>query len=1086
MLNSQVKHWHTVFDCRSSDYGSSNSDSLLIFAQDGGQSFGLPFEMDKTTTILGIEVHQLYEQLVYSLSKTARERIQKLQFSDRQTTNHIRVQRLEITRFLRLVLGNASCMEGQVISESIALVLGALPDLVEPLKKNGWNSVCDKEICGYQIYHGVLEWRWLLMLILKDVKDCTVTANDEFLVGLFENRPLKTFGRLYGGMMTDMLSLAYHLFRMYGAENIIAKTPYTCYCTKLMWLGMMVLAEATKERLDFWICFNESMPSAVKESSDGYLFKIWIMNALSKFFVHKPTLEGEKPSATLLSGNIVMDDIVKNFLKSNVKEVQVREFLILLNPIITTLWPERFEIVIAVWDYFSVRLDSCFIAQNDSLEAMSCVSQSVAGYIEQASLLAASETTPVNLNLQQKSFHLFLVMLSKVIRHCTTQALNRKVQIIFNRIFLKLGPKKFENITEQAIYNLGLMFLTMISATSFETDYPRLSKLIQMIPLICGPTNFPIEARIKRIVVAAQVHMALLVLFTGSSFDKTEHIVSFLQSIEIPYRKYGNRMQPVLKIIAEGMQLIYEKALLKKSFNRGEKHLIGSWILKYLRNRSSERKRQKLLEVILASLNCKDAPLDDEYFNAVDQYVMPFVKEKFSSKVSPSCIAQIAAHMTRQKLLSYTTLVHIPSFFTTYINCPTACPEQVLVYLKELSQSSKCLTLIGESIIIQQWLKLGFYFDRESLLDLTRAVYSLKEFRFLCEIAEYDLFESNAIPMKLFFLSIAKRYKESDTVTQIEMQNKLHNLFQNFDEWFSKPEGIIRRRILAVLVLALTKCPDVFYIPGNYSCLYSIAFQHFFLPCSVLAERDIQHEFVEEMARIFHNVMDIIGNMDYSGNETIEDTAYNMINKWLPHFAKLKNPNDALKPLIQFFCGRNEALVLYTMPRFVTMFVDLQRCLPKPNALPIMQLLKKLIETLVSRKNYAKIALFIRTMGLSITQHAFMCNAMHSTRAIAMEIVYDLLNSTEGSSDTVKQEMGSVLVSFTHKYFSVSAECYINFMCRLVDHKPNFIRSMIDLMRCDVSQGEITCGQQKDNILQKALECLENAFKENRQSIVKR
>lgn len=1086
MANSQVSQYNTIFDCRSLDGGSSISDRLQIFARNGGRSFGLPFEIAKTATILGIKVHQFYEELVYDLSKIARDRIQKLQFSDRQTTNHIRLQRLKITRFLRLVLGNVTCMEGQAISESITMVLGALPDLVNPLNKNGWNSVSDKEICGYQIYHSVLEWRWLLMLILRDAKEYNLTTHDEFLIGFCENSSVKTFAIMYGEMMADLLNLAYHLFRMYGVGHIANKTPYTCYCTKLMWLGMMVLADTTKEQLGFWICFKENAPSIVKESSDVYLFKIWIMNALAKFYEHEPTLEEEKFSTTLLAGSTVIDDIVKNFLESDVKEMQAREFLILLNPIMSTLWPERFEDVIALWKYFSDRLDSSFISQSDSVEAIGCAIHSVAEFIEQAALLAAPKKKHDNVSLQTKSFHVFLIMLSKVIRHYTAQALNRKVQIIFNRIFLKLAPTKFEDMTEQAVYNLGLMFLTMISATSFDNDYPRLSKLIQMIRLTSGPTNSPIEARIKRIVVAAQVHMALLVLVTGSSFDKTAHIVSFLQSIEIACKMYGNRMQPVLKIIAEGMHLIFNKGLQNKSFNKGEKHLIGPWILKYLRSRSSERGKQNVLEVILASLNCNDASLDDEYFAAIDEYVMPYVKEKFRNTGASTCVARIAARVTIRKVLSYTTLVHVPSCFNTYINCSIAHPEQVLVYLKELSQSIKCLTLIGEKIIIQQWLKMGFYFDRESLLDLTRAVYNLKEFKALCEIPEYDLFESNSNPMKLFFIYVAQRYKESDAVKQIEMKNELHTVFQNFDGWFFKPEGMIKKRILDMLVFALLKCPEVFYIPGNNSCLYSIAFQNYFLPSSVLGDSKIQHEIIEEMARIWHNVMDIIGKMDYNGNEVIEHAAYNMISKWLPHFTTLKSPSDALKPFIQFFCGRNEDLVLFTMPRFVIMFIDLQRCLPKTNALPIMQLLKKLIETLIIKRNYEKIALFIRTMGLSITQHAFMCNALRSTRAIAMEIVYDLVSSTEGPSNLVKQEIGSVLVSFTRKFFPVSAECYINFIRRLVDRNPSFIHSVIDLIRCDVVEAEITCGQQENNSLQQALECLENAFKESRNNIVKR
>lgn len=326
-----------------------------------------------------------------------------------------------------------------------------------------------------------------------------------------------------------------------------------------------------------------------------------------------------------------------------------------------------------------------------------------------------------SLILQRNSFHVFLIMLSRIIRHYTREADNRKVQIIFNRIFLKLGPKKFENMTDkQAVHNIGLMFLTMISATSFHNDYPRVSNLIQLVPLYNGPNNLPVDARIKHMVVAAQAHMSLLVVFSSSSFDKTKHIVSLLQGIDVSFRKYGSRIQPILEIIAQGMQLIYSKAVSKQSFSRGEKHLIGPWIQTYLRNSSSTRERQKLLEVILDSFHCPDLSFDYEYFNAIDQYIMPYVNEKFSSKdVASPCIARIAARMTLQRSSNLTKNFQQSLLFTTYINCPTACPEHLLVYLKELTQSSKIVSLLGENVIIQQRLKMGFYIDRESLLDLT-------------------------------------------------------------------------------------------------------------------------------------------------------------------------------------------------------------------------------------------------------------------------------------------------------------------------------------------------------------------------------
>lgn len=133
-------------------------------------------------------------------------------------------------------------------------------------------------------------------------------------------------------------------------------------CVKFMWLGMKVLADARKvdetKHLDFWICFDKNMPSILNGTSDGDLFKIWLMNALIKLYEQNRNTKSkhEQPLVPLSVSHTAIDDSVKNFLKSAKTEMQVRTLLVLLNPVISELCPERIETLITVWDYFSVRL----------------------------------------------------------------------------------------------------------------------------------------------------------------------------------------------------------------------------------------------------------------------------------------------------------------------------------------------------------------------------------------------------------------------------------------------------------------------------------------------------------------------------------------------------------------------------------------------------------------------------------------------------------------------------------------------------------------------------------------------------------
>ncbi|XP_053661946.1 uncharacterized protein LOC128711104 [Anopheles marshallii] len=1052
-----------MFDCKSLDYGAISSFVYMRnISRDGGQSFGLPLEMDRATITLGIEVRQFYEPLVYDLSKIARERIQRMLIFDTKSGSAIQEQRHQVTRYLRLLLGNAKDMSGKILYESVSMIFCVLPHLMDTLRQFGWHSVWDRNVVGYEVYHGVLEWNWLLMLVLKEAKECA--TNIEMSNEFFDKKPMKTFGTIYRDLMVDLLDLAYQQYCIHVIDNITNKSSYSCYCVKHMWLGLMILADT--EKLDFWKCLNECMPASLKDKHDAYMFKIWHINTLARLYDEKMKLAEEAPLLTLPNNYTVIDDIVKDFLKSDITEFKARVFLTLLKPIVTVFWPARIETVIALWNYYSSRINSAFRTNRNSFETIGCVSSTVEGFINQAASLAAPESIHGHFDLEQNSFQMFLRLLSWIIHHYTAQAHKKKVQIIFNRIFVKMGPNKYEKLTERGVYNLGLMLLTMMSATSFDNDYSRVSGFMQLVPLTYEEMKLPIDHTIMRITVASRANMAILVLLSSSSFDKTKHIVTFLDSIDVAYRKYGDRLQPALEIIAEGMCLIYKKAVLQKSFNRGEKSLLRSWVQKYLRHCSTNR-WQMLLDVLADTLKAfNGSTLSEECYNALNQHVMPFVNERYFNKVAaPPCIPRLAARMIIHCASSNTKNDRISWSFEMYVNSPETCTDQVLACMKEIAQCSKTLAAIDQILIIRQWLKMAILHDAKSLLDLTRIVHGLDELKTLCKIPEYDRFVNNDIPVKLFFRLVGTRYRESDACMRMEMKKKLYTVFEDFDKWFPD-SAAIRQRVFAVLILALKECPLAFYFRGNSKCLYSIAFQHFFLPFCVLVDRNVQLDFIEAIAQIWHHVMDFLGDMDYRHDEIIADNVYNMMNKWVPQFAKLTNVKQSLRPVMLFFCARNEDLVLFAMTRFVQTFVDLKRCLPNEYAVEVMEILKNLIKALVKQKNYGKISLFIRTMGLSVTQHAFMCNEKYHTRLIASEILFDLLTSTNEPSNLIKEEMRNVLIAFTLKYFPISEECYMKFMSRFVFRYPYFFRSLIDFIRRDEAETEITCAQNKtDGVL---------------------
>ncbi|XP_050091014.1 protein MMS22-like [Anopheles aquasalis] len=1075
-----------MFECQ--------TNRCTAFARDAGRSLcsaPAPTIPDDggIFVLFDVELCELYDTLLYDLCKMVHDRLTALKFSYELTARNARTQRQEVTRFLRLAVDTAASMRGEKLNEAVSLLSNCMPRLVDPLFKYGRNSVHDQESEGYELYHAGLEWRWLVLLLASEAaaaeESCEPSSSSEAAKSRRKRRSIHvTFRALFRDMMVDLLELVFQLFRINTVDSLVDECPFQCGCLRSMWLGLMSLAERSNGQLQFWTCMDECIPTVLNGRTDGYLLKLWLMNGLAGLLV------ADVPTLSADSAQTFADELLNEVLKADCREEQMRVILVLLCPIISgKSGPVRHEPIIALWAYFSARLNSPFLLKTDSITSGGCVSQSIAGFIEQAQeLVTASEeqaTLRTGLDARRvNSFRMFLMMLAFVIRHFTRETNKKKVQIIFNRVFVKLAPNKYVNMTEQAIYNLGLMLTTMTVATGYPEDYPRVSRHMQMVPFDGGggAMKQPVDVAIRRIAMATQAHMALLVLFSGApSFDKTGHVVELMRNFEEAHQKYGQRLLPAMSAIAEGVQLLFEKAASRGSFERGELSLIDAWLTRYLHGPGTGWHR--LLDAITSAMvQTASHSSNRALTEAVMKHVFPFVKEQFmKSDPAPSSIARLAAQLTLNAKTDGDPgeTWGFQALFNTFTGNSTADSQQLLDYLKEIVTSSRAQEL-DERVIVRLWLKLALYYGAQELRDLTRAVYRLDEFRALCDIPEYDLLETDAVPMHLFLRYIGKRFREThDGNEQLQLKMRLHHLFQHFDRWIPEPTGIVRQRILSVLVLALKECDQAFYIRSNPSCLYHLAFQQYFLPVSVLTDRQLAADYVEDMARVWHRVMDVLSRMAYQSDSVIGDRVINMLTKWLPQFAKLpsKAPREMVRPLLLFFSGSgtNEALVNYAMPRVASTFVELQRCLPKPNALPVMRMLQWLLQELIASADYAKVALFERLLGLPIVMHAVMCSASQPTRGIATTLVYDMVASTSGPSNMVRDEMRTVLANFTRKYLPIAADTYFVFMCRLADRNPLFIRSLIDTVREELVQAERLRGTGTDSFLRKSLYRLEGA-----------
>ncbi|XP_058064523.1 uncharacterized protein LOC131214154 isoform X2 [Anopheles bellator] len=565
--------------------------------------------------------------------------------------------------------------------------------------------------------------------------------------------------------------------------------------------------------------------------------------------------------------------------------------------------------------------------------------------------------------------------------------------------------------------------------------------------------------------------MAVLVRLGSTNYNKTMHVQRFLRCFHKALSKYAKNLLPAMVVISEGMLQLYKQAQTRGSYALGEVYLIDTWIAKYLE--WSGTNRYQLLYVIATGM--QKAATTKQFIEAIKRHMLQFVQQKFSEPRSvPPCITQIAAYLTVNEESSRCVFGMSDSpilrFFLTFAKCRTAHWDQRLDYITRVVTIGRVGDL-SIRVLIQQWLQLCFIHNNEKMRKYSQVIRKTREFKMLCDIPEYDLLETNEEPISLFFRYVGERYHEILGRKRRRLKERLVLLFQDFSEWMPKSDGSLQKRFLTVLVSALNECPEAFYDPSCSQCVFQKAFTYYFLPFGVYSTVKVSLDYVVAIAGIWNQVLHILATMSYNTDIVINNYITNMLIKWLPQFAKLPKSNDAVQPLMQFFCGTNETIVRHVMPRIVSEFIELVKCRPRPNTRQGLLMVQWLLEALMVTEKQDKVVLFIGLLGYPLLEHAFKCDPCEpqQTREIATKVVFHMITCAD-QCDTMYIAMRVVLLKFTREFMLQASQACSAFLLRLAEKSTNIIRLTMYILQLDLINADVIPNNENESMLKKAVD----------------
>ncbi|KXJ78028.1 hypothetical protein RP20_CCG005777 [Aedes albopictus] len=536
--------------------------------------------------MFGCEWFDLGDKAMLEMSISARDILAKIMDEKwRRTASHFRycLHIAEVILLLRMILGRTDS-DGKELQAAISKLYNVLPEPVRAVMNTSRTSVDEMSVEMYDSFHGMLNFQWYGFLIVYEMEQRGKLG-----------KPPEDYESIFRRLIEKLIRIAVFRYAHLSKSDLPSCGPFYCTCVRNFWFAVIIMAKSGTKQLDFWGCLHNALERVQKGAdaetelpANDSLFIVWFIHGIASLRQYSHLDEQtflETPVVETGNNFTLLDKAVKEFTEKDKPEEQLRVLLLLIRPIYCDWWrPLKHDFLFPLWEYFSKRLNSSFELPPNWLSkpAPPTINRSLTELLKQASY-QASKKSYETMHYRTSSLSCFLRLLTFMIRHYSDKEQKQKVQILFNRTVLRLTPAKLALLTEQGIYNYALIMIAMVESTPYQNDHHRVSKQMLQFKLIqLGPTG-NIDITIRRIITICMGNAALLVVLSRRQFDKTAYLKHLLDMIEAAWRKYGDRLQPALHVLAEAMDAVYNDVIsTKRQLDKGDEKFIGGWLSRYL------------------------------------------------------------------------------------------------------------------------------------------------------------------------------------------------------------------------------------------------------------------------------------------------------------------------------------------------------------------------------------------------------------------------------------------------------------------------------------------------------------------------
>lgn len=151
--------------------------------------------------------------------------------------------------------------------------------------------------------------------------------------------------------------------------------------------------------------------------------------------------------------------LVKNYLKAEQSEENLRVILFMVSEVLTEWWSPRSEIIMHFWEHFQKQINSPFVIAGQTPNFLAVTSNTAVGFLQQ---IKEQQSLGAKLNINTASFTMFVHILGRIACKFTQSGQKMQIQKILGRIYSKFPASKMLQLNEMGILNIVRLFVTIV------------------------------------------------------------------------------------------------------------------------------------------------------------------------------------------------------------------------------------------------------------------------------------------------------------------------------------------------------------------------------------------------------------------------------------------------------------------------------------------------------------------------------------------------------------------------------------------------------------------------------------------------